>query len=382
LERILDEPLPALKGKRVGVLVNSGAVDRAMRPAVDALIQSGHMIVDRLFAGEHGLYGEQPAGAPIGDASDPRTDRPLVSLYGRPSPLTPEHASGLDAVIIDVMDIGCRSYTVLGTALELMAICKAASVPVYVLDRPNPIGARVEGPPIVKPHLQSLIGSADIPLRHGLTIGELVRLAADERKLSDGLEVVPMEGWSRSALWSELGRPWAPPSPHADDWNMARLFPGTCLFQGTNISEGRGTAMPFQVLGAPWLDCWVVATEAAAEAPEGVYFRPLPFLPTYSKHAGVTCQGVMVHLDPRFDTPIVEPALHLLASMLKHPLTEFWSTSPDRPRHVDFDVRAGDEQLRTDLSNKRPVADIVAAWVPLLADWRERTAEYVLYGRL
>jgi uncharacterized protein YbbC (DUF1343 family) len=383
LDVFLKNPLPELAGKRVGVLTNTGAVDERMQPSGEAILALEHMKVDRFFAGEHGLYGEEPAGTSIRDSIDPRTGRPVVSLFRSGRALGKEQLDGLDDVLTDVMDIGCRYYTVLGTTLDLLKACHSASVPMYLLDRPNPLGALVEGQPGVDSRLRSLVGSAHVPIRHGLTIGELLILAAREHGIEDTLHVVRMTAWSRTQLWPDLHRPWVPPSPNTDGWDMVRLYCGTCLVEGTNMSEGRGTAFPFQVIGAPWLDMWKLAGEANSVAPDGVYYRPTAFVPTYSKHSGKVCRGVMVHLDPRKDPPVVEAGLNLLAAAFRHPATEFRPPRTDRePRetaHYGFDLLAGDDKLRQDLAAARPVPEILEEWRIARSDWPDRMREVSLY---
>lgn len=383
LDVFLNRCPPELLAKRVGILVNTGAVDEHLHPSSDAIVAAGHVRVDRFFAGEHGLYGEIPAGVAIHDTADPRTGRPVVSIFRSGRTLTGAHLAGLDAVIADVMDIGCRYYTVLGTALDLLQACHQAGIPMYILDRPNPLGGKVEGQPGVDPRFRSLVGSADVPIRHGLTIAELLTLASRDLGIEEALHVIPMEGWSRDQLWPDLQRPWVPPSPNTDGWDMVRLYCGTCLTEGTNLSEGRGTAYPFQVVGAPWLDMWRLADDANAVAPDGIYYRPLAFTPTYSKHAGNVCYGVMVHVDPIKDPPVVEAGLRLLAAAFRDPKTQFGPPRTDRePReapHYGFDLLSGDEQLRRDFLAERPISDILADWGEKRRDWPDRMRSVALY---
>lgn len=383
LDVFLGHCPPELLAKRVGILVNTGAVDARMGPSSEAIVKAEHVRVERFFAGEHGLYGEVPAGVPIHDTTDPRTGRPVLSIFRSGKALTRDQLAGLDAVITDVMDIGCRYYTVLGTALDLLRACHQAGIPMYVLDRPNPLGSKVEGQPGVDPRFRSLVGSANVPIRHGLTIAELLILVSREEGIGEALHVIPMEGWSRDQLWPDLQRPWAPPSPNTDDWDMVRLYCGTCLTEGTNLSEGRGTAYPFQVIGAPWLDMWQLADDANAVAPDGIYYRPIAFTPTYSKHAGNVCYGVMVHVDPKKDPPVVEAGLHLLAAAFRNPETQFGQPRTDRePReapHYGFDLLSGDEHLRQDFLAGRPIPEILADWAGKLRDWPERMRSVALY---
>jgi uncharacterized protein YbbC (DUF1343 family) len=377
LERVLNDCPPELRQRRVGLLTNLTGVDERLRPAVARLAASADLTLSRLFAAEHGLYGEVPAGGDVDDAVDRLTGLPVVSLYGKVR-ATPEAVAGLDAVLVDLQDIGCRYYTVLGTTLELLAACHAAGVPLFVLDRPNPLGGRIEGNRTVRPGFRSLVGSGPVPIRHGMTLGELTVLCAREAGHEEAVRVVTVEGWHRSDTFPTWGRPWLPSSPNTNAWEMARLYPATCLVEGTNLSEGRGTALPFQQVGAPWLDAFDVARDLAEVAGDGVFVRPTFFVPTSSKHEGAVCQGVMVHLDPRRDLPVMPIGLHLLSRLLAAPGSEI--APPRREGRPGFlDLLAGGDELRRDLVDRRPVADILDAWNAALSDWPEVRRSVSLY---
>lgn len=378
LERLLADCPPALAGKRVGLLTNHTGVDARMRPGPRLLRQSTALRLVRLFAPEHGIYGEAPAGAPIEDREDALTGLPVVSLYGKGHRASRASVDGLDAVLVDLQDIGCRYYTLLGTALDLLRACREAGIPLAVLDRPNPLGAGYEGPRTVAPAFRSLVGAVDAPVRHGLTLGELLRLAAREAGDEEGVMVVPMTGWRRTMRWPEVGRSWVPPSPNANSYEMARLYPGTCLVEGTNLSEGRGTAAPFLQAGAPWLDAFALAQALEEGADDGVHARPVYFLPTFSKHAGSVCQGVMFHPEPERDVPVLPTALRFLALAMARPESRFQGEDPPAPRPF-FDLLSGDEHLRQDLAAGRPVEEIVEDWAAALSDWPATRASVALY---
>ena len=377
LERLVADCPPSLRGRRVGLLTNHTAVDAAMRPGHGLIRRFGAVRLERLFAPEHGLYGEVPAGAPVEDRVDRLTGLPVVSLYGGDSEPTGATLDGLDAVLVDLQDIGCRYYTLLGTALDLLRACARAGVAFVVLDRPNPLGAGFEGARGVAPDHRSLVGAVPVPMRHGLTLGELLLLAARGEGCGDAVDVLPMTGWRRSMRWPELGRPWVPPSPNANSYDMARMYPGTCLVEGTNLSEGRGTAAPFLQAGAPWLDAFALAEGLEADGDTDVRLRPASFLPTSSKHRGRVCQGVMFHADPDRDVPVLPAALRFLAAAMAHGESRFLGAgTAGRPF---LDLLSGDARLRTDLEQRRPVAEILAEWQADLADWPAVRASVSLY---
>lgn len=379
LERVLDDCPVELKGKKVGLLTNLTGVDQALRPGVERLHALRELKLSRLFAAEHGLYGEVPAGDPVEDCDDPVTGLPVISLYGEGNRATRDAVSGLDAVLVDLQDIGARYYTVLGTTLDLLKACHAAGVPLYVLDRPNPLGGAFEGQRAVAGPFLSLVGSAAVPMRHGLTLGELTILAAREHGMSDSVHVITVEGWRRQLAWSDLGRPWLPSSPNTNGLDMARLYPGTCLIEGLNLSEGRGTALPFQQLGAPWLDGFAIARDLVDRLNPGVWARPVVFRPTASKHRDDVCRGVMLHLDPGRDVSVLPAALHVLAAFLRHPQTQF--IAPRQPGgRPFFDLLAGDDRLRNDLAAGRPPEDILTEWQTALADWPDVRQTVSLYA--
>lgn len=378
LDRILSDCPASLRGRRVGLLTNHTGVDARMRPGPGLVRASTALRLERLFAPEHGLYGEAPAGAPIEDKDDILTGLPVVSLYGKDKKPTAATVDGLDAVLVDLQDIGCRYYTLLGTALELLGACQAAGIPLVVLDRPNPLGDGFEGSRTVAPAFRSLVGAVSAPMRHGLTLGELLLLAAKESGQSEGVEVVAMTGWRRRMRWPEVGRSWVPPSPNANSYEMARMYPGTCLVEGTNLSEGRGTASPFLQAGAPWLNAFALAEALAAEADDSVHTRPVHFLPTFSKHAGSVCQGIMFHPDPERDVPVLPTVLRFLGAARKASEFRFQGDDPPATRRF-FDLLSGDARLREELAAGRPVREIVDAWAVELADWPATRASVSLY---
>ena len=301
LERLMREVPGDLRGARVGLLTHAGAVDRRGRCAIDRLAAHPGLRLLRLFGAEHGIRGEQPAGEAVAHGTDGPTGLPAISLYGAQADAG--MLAGLDAVLADLQDIGCRYYTFPSTLRRLLVRTAAAGVPLWVLDRPNPLGGAVAGPVGVARELRSAVGDFPVPVRHGRTLGELARIAAEEDGLPPAaLRVLPVRGWRRTPF-GRWRRPWVPPSPNSTSPDMAELYPGTCLVEATNLSEGRGTPYPFRQVGAPWVDGPRLASALAPVLPAGVRARPVWFRPTASKHAHTPCQGVFFDLVPGVPRP-------------------------------------------------------------------------------
>ena len=299
LEVLARRRFAPLRGLRVGLVCNPTAVDRRLRHAADVLSAAPRVRLAALFGPEHGVRGDVQYMAAVGDERDRVTGLPVHSLYGSsPESLRPGRSqlAGLDALVFDVQDVGARYYTYQATMMLCMEAAASAGLRFVVLDRPNPIGGReVEGPAL-RPGYQSFCGMHDLAVRHGMTVGELAALFREERGLDLDLEVVPCEGWRRRRRFPDTGLPWVLPSPNMPTPDAALVYPGMCLLEGTNLSEGRGTTRPFHLLGAPWLDGGQLARDLEAEGLPGVRFRAAGFTPTWDKHAGRLCHGVELHV--------------------------------------------------------------------------------------
>lgn len=286
-------------GARVGLVVHPASVDRQYRHAVDLIRDRGRLDVRRLFAPEHGTGGEAQDMESVGQTTDRDSGLPVVSLYGdNLLSLRPDiaHMEGLDAVVYDLQDVGSRYYTYVTTLSFVMETAREAGLPVVVLDRPNPIGGVVMEGPLLHPSMTSFVGRYPIPPRHGMTTGELALMYNDAFGIGCDLRVVPMQGWHRTMFMDETGLPFISPSPNMPDLQTAIVYPGACLLEGTNLSEGRGTTLPFLQFGAPWIDgkAW-----AGRISGEGAVPRPVSFRPMFQKHAGDRCGGVFVHVEDR-----------------------------------------------------------------------------------
>jgi molybdopterin-guanine dinucleotide biosynthesis protein MobB len=297
IDGLLADPSP-VAGRRVGLITNPSGVTAGGVPTWKALFESRDVKLERLFGPEHGVDGGAIYMEAVGDALHPPTGLPVVSLYGRTvESLKPraEDLEGLDALVFDVADVGARYYTYVWTMLLAMEACAEAGLRFVVCDRPNPLGGAAEGAPQDAGYL-SFVGLHPIPVRHGLTAGELARLLATERRIGVDLHVVPADGWTRETPFEDTGLPWVSPSPNIPAPRTALVYPGMCLLEGTNLSEGRGTTRPFELFGAPWLSAAEFSGALNAFELPGVRFLPTHFRPMFDKHAGQTCAGALLQV--------------------------------------------------------------------------------------
>jgi uncharacterized protein YbbC (DUF1343 family) len=317
-DMLIRGKLDLLQGKNVGLITNHTGRLGTGEPLVDALIRGGVHVV-RLFGPEHGIWGMADAGETVADSVDGRTGIPIISLYGKSRKPTAEMLKGVDLLLYDIQDVGARFYTYVSTMALCMEAAAEEKIPFIVLDRPNPLGGeRLDGP-VLEDSLRSFVGIAPLPIVYGLTCGELARLLNGEHLLGGGVQaeltVVPMEGWDRSMLWSGTKLDWIPPSPNLRTAESALAYPGTCLVEATNVSEGRGTEKPFLTLGAPFVNGSELAEALEAEHLPGVAFQATSFVPSASKHAGKTCGGVVISIIDDADFSPVKTGLTILVTL-------------------------------------------------------------------
>lgn len=384
----IDVPTWWASWRRVGLITNDAA-RRAGDPDVRARValqQAGVPLV-RLFGPEHGLGASAADGAPVTDGYDALTGLPVVSLYGERMRPTRAHLMDLDAVLFDIPDVGARFYTYAWTLWHVLHACADAGVPLVVLDRPNPLGgvlASAEGP-MLSADCRSFIGESDIPIRHSLTLGELARVWQRDVVPTARLEVVRCAGWDRTRDWQATGLPWIPTSPAMPHAHCAAWYPGTCLFEATNVSVARGTRAPFATVGAPWLDA--VALASAVREP-GVAAEPVRFMPTTGPHAGVGCEGIRLTVaaaDPAtFVAQTLRPValgLRLLAHVARqHPRDFAWATYPTaaNPSGADHLARlVGRRDLAAALAD--PHAPLPDETTTRATGWAARVAPLLLY---
>jgi len=383
LERVLGDRLDALAGKRIGLIGNPTTVDARLRHAVDLLAAHPGIDLRVLFGPEHGLRGDAQDMISVGEARDVRTGLPVHSLYGTDeASLTPrpESLEGLDAVVFDIQDVGSRYYTYVWTMVLAMRACAAAGVAFVVLDRPNPIGGHLVEGGAIAPGYHSFVGLRSLPNRHGLTAGEIARWAAHEEKLDLALEVVTMSGWQRAMYYEDTGLPWIMPSPNMPTRDTALVYPGMCLVEGTELSEGRGTTRPFELAGAPFIDSDALARELA-DLP-GLSARPLVFRPTFHKWAGQPCGGVQLHVtDREAFRPYLTGVAFLRAVRARWHERFAWRTKAyefvgDIPA---IDLLAGSALLREGIEAGAPLEELAATWADAEEAFRAERAPWLLY---
>jgi uncharacterized protein YbbC (DUF1343 family) len=372
LDRLIHEQLDLLQGQRVGLVTHPAAVLPDLTGAVDALLRAGVRLT-ALFGPEHGLDGSAADGTPVNNGVHRHTGLPIYSLYGATEGPTPEMLAGVDILVFDMQDVGVRFYTYMSTLFHLLQGAARAGKPVLVLDRPNPInGLTLEGP-LLLPGFESFVGVVPVPIRHGLTLGEMARWMNGECALGADLTIVTMHRWRRRMWFSEIGLPWVPPSPAMPHLSTATLYPGLCLLEGTNVSEGRGTALPFEVCGAPWIEGRALAERLNALALPGVRARATRFSPGSDKFAGEMCGGVQIHVTERDALRPVALGLHLVATLRDLYPEEFAWRAPH------FDRLVGSDRVRHALERGEPVEQLVQGWSETLAEFGHQREAYLLY---
>ena len=396
---LFEKHIGLLRGKRVGLITNPTGVTRDLVSIVEVFRAHPDFKLAALYGPEHGVRGNAQAGEFVPFYRDEHFSLPVFSLYGQAlklphAPLADidatmrdfdtQHAGkqveagmleGIDVLVFDLQDVGTRIYTYIATMAYAMSAAADAGIPFVVLDRPNPInGLTMEGPILEFPGHSSFIGVYPIPLRHGMTTGELGQLF-NETVLPKkcALTVVPMEGWRRADWFDRTGLLWVLPSPNLPTFDATIVYPGQVLIEGTNLSEGRGTTKPFELFGAPWLDGYVLARELNAQKIPGAFFREAWFTPTFSKFSGVRCGGCQFHVTDRDRFAPVATTLTLLATIKK-------IAGAKLELHADyFDKVMGTSLVREAFVRGTPTEEIVATWQPGLAGFAELRAPFLLY---
>jgi uncharacterized protein YbbC (DUF1343 family) len=368
------------RGWRVGLLTNPTGVSAAFEPTVELCARLNRVRLAALFACEHGIRGERQAGVLFEDERDERLGVPIYSLYAaagkRPQP---HMLAEVDAVLFDIQDVGVRFYTYLSTLRAVLETCGEAGKTVIVLDRPNPLGGDGEGG-LLQPGFESFVGAARLPIRTGLTIGETAQYMNAQLARPCELQVVPMAGWSRGMEYTDTGLPWMQPSPNMPTLETVRAYAGVCLFEGTNVSEGRGTTRPFEHVGAPWIDAERLARAVNGRGLPGAHAHPLWFVPTFSKHQGELCGGIRLFVtDAEAFRPVLT-GLHLLDTVQGLYPERFEWLPPYRTGGRPFiDLLTGSELVRTSLGSAAGLERIADAWREDEEQWRELRRPHLLY---
>jgi len=387
LDILLAHPGRFLKGKRLGLVANPTSVTADLRHAAQHLSKLEGYQVAALFAPEHGFYGVEQDMAEVAAATDPVTGLAIHSLYGQDAnSLVPDPAlfENLDGVVFDIQDVGARYYTFIYTLANCMLAAHKAGVPVVVLDRPNPInGVALEGNRVGEGYF-SFVGQYPLLTRHGMTVGELARMFRDHFGIACDLTVAPMQGWDRQMWFDQTGLPWVPPSPNMPTLDTATVYPGLCLVEGTQLSEGRGTTRPFEQVGAPGIDPVRLADRLNNEITlPGVIFRPQWFQPAFQKHRGTVCGGVFLHVTDRAAFRPVLTGVALLKTIAREFPDRFaWRTEPyefvgDRPA---IDLLYGTDALRqSGILPETPLPAIAESWQPDQESFEQIRREFLLY---
>lgn len=378
LEGALEAPPSALTGRRLGLLTNPSGIDRSLRSAIELLAAHPAFDLRALYGPEHGIRGEAQAGAHVAGGLDPQTGLPVHSLYGATRAPTPDMLAGIDALVIDLQDIGVRFTTYISTIAHALTACDDLGLPVVILDRPNPVGGgRVSGN-ILDPAFSSFIGIHTIPILHGLTAGEFGRLWCRDAGLAEPV-VVPMRGWRREMSYDRTGLPWVLPSPNLPTFDSVRAFPATCLIEGTTLSEGRGTTRPFELIGAPWVEPERLAKRIAGRDLPGVAVRPTYFVPSFSKHQGERCGGVQVYVTDAGAFDAVGFGLRLLDILHDLGGDRFAWLPPTGERHF-IDLLCGTDAVRHTIDDGTGVEGTIVAWREDARAFEQRRSDILLYA--
>jgi uncharacterized protein YbbC (DUF1343 family) len=386
LENCLESPPKALAGAaRFGLLLNQASVNREFEYASTLLARRFPGKLAALFSPQHGLWSEQQENMiETGHGRDESLGVPIHSLYSETRRPTPAMLKGLECLVVDLQDVGTRIYTFAWTMMACLEACAAAGVPVVVLDRPNPLGGEAAEGPLLDPHYASFVGRSSVPMRHGLTMGELARWLNARHRIGTDLHVVRMTGWARRMLWPETGRTWVPTSPNLPRWEGCLVYPGQVLLEGTNLSEGRGTTTPFEVCGAPFVSPPKLLAALEPFKLGGLRLRPIRFEPTFHKWTGKSCGGLYLHVtDPQAFRPLRTSVALLTVIRRLWPKDFAWRDPPyeyekeKRPIDVLFGGCTFREALERDAL--RTPADLDELLKLDTAVWRKQVADHLLY---
>jgi len=383
LERLLEDVPDSIRRARVGLICNQASVDHGFRHAADLLHQHGQIDLRALFGPQHGIRGDvQDNMIETGHGIDRKTGLPVHSLYSETREPTDEMLQDVDTLIFDMQDVGCRIYTFVYTLANCMRAARRLGKRVVVCDRPNPINGADMAGNILEPEYASFVGQFPLPTRHGMTVGELAQLFNEHFKIECDLEVIPMIGWKREFWHDETDAPWVLPSPNMPTLDAATVFPGAVHFEGTQVSEGRGTTKPFELIGAPYIDPDDYADALNGLGLTGVYFRSCVFQPTFQKHAGVSCGGVQIHV---LDRNSFEPWITGIAmAKFAHDMypNEFRWKEPPYEYVFDknpFDVISGTAKIREAFEKGTALDTIADETKAPLAEFKKLREAFLLY---
>ncbi|WP_375566775.1 exo-beta-N-acetylmuramidase NamZ domain-containing protein [Bacillus pumilus] len=374
IETLLSGNLSWLKGKRVGLITNPTGIDANMKSSVDLLFEHPSIKLTALYGPEHGVRGDAQAGEGVESYTDEKTGLPVYSLYGKTRKPTPDMLKNVDVLLFDIQDVGARYYTYIYTMAYAMEAAKENNIPFVVLDRPNPIGGlKVEGP-VLEPEHASFVGLYPIPLRHGMTTGELAKFFNKEFHINADVTVIKMKNWKRSMTFDDTKLPFVLPSPNMPTVDSTFVYPATGLIEGTNVSEGRGTTKPFELIGAPYINSSELADHLNQLKLKGVQFRPVSFTPTFSKHAGKLSHGVQLYVTDRSSFEAVKTGLSIIKAI--HDLYpkdfQFLQTG-------SFDKLIGNGWMKEEINQGTSVKHIMKRYHHDLKSFEKKRKKYLIY---
>jgi uncharacterized protein YbbC (DUF1343 family) len=383
IDQLLDAERGLIEGSRVGLVCNPASIDAKLRHTADRLRDDPELTLAALFGPQHGFRSNlQDNMIETPHDRDTRRQVPVFSLYSETREPTAEMLKDIDVLVVDLQDVGTRVYTYVYTMANCMRAAARHGVRVVVCDRPNPIGGDAVEGGLLREQWTSFVGQFALPLRHGMTIGELARLFNDAFGIGCALDVVPLAGWRRSMYFDQTGLPWVIPSPNLPTLDSAIVYPGAVMFEGTMLSEGRGTTRPFEFVGAPWIDGERIAEAMNARGLPGVRFRPIFFEPTFHKHARETCGGCQPHVTDRATFEPVRTAVELMAEFRREDPGRFaWKQPPYEYEHEKqpIDVLYGSDQLRKTIDGGGDVGALIRSWQPEEEGFRKRRQPFLMY---
>lgn len=384
LDCFLEDFPDALKGKKIGVICHAASVNSSYSHIIELLSSHPQCQLKAIFGPQHGIYGQtQDNMIEWEGAVDPVLNIPVYSLYGKVRKPAPFMLDGLDALVFDIQDVGARPYTYIWTLKLCMEACMEKGLPIWVLDRPNPIGCVPMDGPMLSEEYFSFVGGAKIPLCHRLTMGEMAVILQKSYFKDLKLEIVWMRDWWRNSLWHQTGLPWVLPSPNMPTIDTAIVYPGMVLIEATNMSEGRGTTRPFEIFGAPYIDMGAFKKNIFKHELSGCVFREHGFIPTFQKWQGKYCNGIQVHVTNAANYYPVTTTVAVFASVIQSSDGKFLFKNPPYEYEtvkMPFDILAGDSSLRISLTDGMPLKEIVNSWKKSYRPFNELFKEIAHYS--
>ena len=386
LDVLIEKEFTPLRGKKIALLCNQASIDSQLQHVLEIMYpshQNNFFQIEAVFGPQHGLWGHtQDNMIEWEGGTDRRTGLKIFSLYGKMRRPQSYQLQNIDLFVIDLQDVGARYYTFIWTMALCMEACQELKIPMLVLDRPNPIGGKhIEGT-LLQPEFKSFVGLYPLTQRHGMTIGEIALYLNNEYFPKLTLQVEKVIGWRREMHFPETGLIWVMPSPNMPCYDTALVYPGMCLLEGTNLSEGRGTTRPFEIFGAPWLDGWELCSYLNRLNLPGVYIRPIQFQPTFQKYAGQICEGGFIHVTDRIAYKPVLTALAILSEVIKRYPQKFqWKKPPYEYEYdkLPFDILAGNDWLRKLLVEEKDLSEIEKWLLDDVEKFKETHEKYLLY---